>query len=78
MTRRPVTSSSIVSVGYDDATQQLEVEFANGGIYQYADVPASAHAALVAAQSIGKHFAKHIRPTFSHTQVGFYKKGPRG
>lgn len=77
MTRRPVTSSSIASVGYDDATQQLEVEFTNGGIYQYADVPPSAHEALIGAASIGKHFAQHIRPTFSHTRLG-HEKSPRG
>ena len=39
MTREPVSSSNLADVGYDPATQTLEVGFKNGRIYQYFDVP---------------------------------------
>jgi hypothetical protein len=38
MNRDPIASTSIVSAGYDEATQTLEVEFLNGTIYQYYNV----------------------------------------
>ena len=39
MDRQTVSSSNIASIGYDEATQILEVEFLNGTIYQYYNVP---------------------------------------
>jgi hypothetical protein len=39
MNREAVTSSNIASIGYDEDSQTLEIEFLNGGLYQYFDVP---------------------------------------
>ena len=39
MDRIQVRSSNIRSIGYDQKTQTLEVEFLKGGVYQYFDVP---------------------------------------
>lgn len=61
MKRVPVTSSNVASVGYDEATKTLEVEFKKGGIYQYFDVPASVHAGLLAAPSIGSYLDADIK-----------------
>lgn len=38
MNRVPVSSSNIRSVGYDPQAQIPEVEFHNGGVYQYSHV----------------------------------------
>lgn len=60
MQRQPVTSSNIKSVGLEGNT--LEVEFSNGGVYQYTGETAAAHhAAMLKAESIGSYFAKNIR-----------------
>ena len=64
MERVPVESSSLVSVGYDDATHTLEVEFSYGGVYRYFVVPASVYAELMASDSIGRHFVEHIRNNY--------------
>ena len=61
MQRTPVKSSMIVSVGYDEATHSMEVEFNDGSIYTYSDVPVTVHAELVSAESQGKFFWSHIR-----------------
>lgn len=61
MTHTPVTSSQLVSVGYDAATETLEIKFKNGHVYQYQNVPAKMHAELMAAESIGSYFIKHIK-----------------
>lgn len=39
MNRKSVTSSNIASIGYDETSETLEIEFKNGGVYQYFDVP---------------------------------------
>lgn len=61
MQRIPVTSGNCASVGYDVTTSILEVEFRRGGVYQYFDVPASEHAALLAASSVGGYLDAHIK-----------------
>ena len=35
MMRIPVASSNVATVGYDEATNTLEVEFKDGSVYQY-------------------------------------------
>lgn len=62
-----VKSSNITSIGYDPATATLEVQFKNGGRYQYAGVDARTHGALMGADSIGAHFHQHIKPAFKGT-----------
>lgn len=76
MTRTPVTSSAIASVGHDPATNTLEIEFRGGAVHQYPNVTADEHAALVGAPSLGKHFSTHLRGR-DHVRVGGVRNGPR-
>jgi hypothetical protein len=39
----------------------LEIEFHDGGLYQYRSVPASVHAGLMGAASKGSYLAVHIK-----------------
>ena len=41
--RTPVSSSALRSVGYDQEQRVLEIEFTNGAVYQYLDIPAEAY-----------------------------------
>lgn len=66
MNRTPVKSSQIASIGHDPATNTLAIEFNGGKVYHYEGVPAEAHADLMAAESVGKHFGAHIRGKFPH------------
>lgn len=70
--RTPVVSSNLVSLGYranedDDPTTamrgcgRLEVEFANGSVYRYEDVPAALFLGLLEAPSIGAYFHRAIK-----------------
>ena len=67
----PVKSSNLAAVGYDPATRTLAVRFTGTAakVYHYKDVPAEAHTALMAADSIGRHYSKSIRTHFHHTVV---------
>lgn len=69
MERESVTSSNISSVGYDAESQTLEIEFINGGIYQYFDVPEQVHAQLMGADSVGSYLARNIKGTFRYSRV---------
>jgi len=61
MERIPVESSAIRSAGYSAAEKRLEIEFTSGTVYQYLDVPEVIYFALLAADSKGAFFDRHIR-----------------
>ncbi len=64
MERQPVSSSNVVSVGYEVDGSTLEIEFHSGGIYQYYGVPEYVHQELLGAASIGGYFARHIKNVY--------------
>ncbi len=69
MERQPVESSSLASVGYEEWTRTLEVEFHNGGVYRYLGVPLSVHRALLAAESRGAFLNTRIKPYYPYQRV---------
>ena len=69
MNREPVKSTMLLSVGYDQASLTLEVEFTDGDIYQYFDVPAAEHAELLRSGSIGSYFSKSIRSSYRYARL---------
>lgn len=74
MIRRPVSSSRVASIGWEegddrDGTGTLEVEFTSGHLYRYAGVPESAYLEFVGASSPGKHLNAHIIGRFEHQKV---------
>lgn len=70
MRRISVSSSNLVSVGYDDSSQTLEIEFQDGAVYQYFNVPQNIYDALMAAPSKGQFLAYQIRDRFPYSRVG--------
>jgi KTSC domain len=69
MQRQPVSSSTVLSIGYDSASLTLEVEFSKGTVYQYFDVPQSAYEELLTAPSIGGYLNTMIKPNYRYTQL---------
>lgn len=69
MNRRPVASSNLASVGYDERSRRLEIEFHRGGIYQYFDVPKHIYSALMQAASKGKYFHHAIKGVFRYVRL---------
>jgi len=64
MKRTPVVSSNITSVGYDEVGKLLEVEFKDGGVYQYQNVPADINAEFMTSASLGKYFHTNIKKSY--------------
>lgn len=61
MLRKNVSSSNIKSIGYDESTSTLEVEFLNGNIYQYSNIPESLYINLMNADSHGEYLDAYIK-----------------
>jgi molecular chaperone DnaJ len=68
--RRPVSSSNLRSVGYDQRGMVLEIEFLNGSVYQYFAVPLTAYESLMSSPSKGRFFNQYIQPRFPFQRVG--------
>lgn len=69
MHRRAVDSRAVTAVGYEPATNVLEIEFTGGDTYRYFAVPASVHAAFMSAESMGTFFARSIRNTYAYERI---------
>ncbi|RLV55704.1 KTSC domain-containing protein [Aeromicrobium phragmitis] len=69
MKRALVSSSSLRSVGYDDTTHTLEVEFHKGAIYRFDAVPREVHDELVSAESIGRYFNENVRDAYPYRRL---------
>jgi hypothetical protein len=69
MDRQSVSSSNLASVGYDPGSETLEIEFLNGRIYQYYNVPEFMHERLMQAPSVGTFFNAEIKNAYSCNQV---------
>jgi hypothetical protein len=67
--RIPVDSSNISSIGFDEDSNTLEIEFHSGAVYQYFDVPLNIYQGIMEADSKGQFFAQHIKGYFRYSKV---------
>jgi hypothetical protein len=67
--RKSVKSRILRSVGYDESTKILEIEFSSGFVYQYSGVPPKVYADLMHSDEIGKYYSDKVRPKFQTKQV---------
>ena len=70
MNKQPIASSNIFEAGYDEKEQLMEVDFINGGIYRYTNVPKSVWEAFLAANTPGEYFYHFIRSSYPYYQIG--------
>lgn len=64
MRRERVVSEAVESIGYEPATETLEVQFVGGAVYRYYAVPVAAYEALMTASSLGAHVNACIRDQY--------------
>lgn len=69
MQRQPVSSSNIASIGYDAQSETLEVEFLDGSVYQYFNVPSGTYEGLMAASSHGSYLNAHVKGTYQYQKL---------
>ena len=56
-----VESSNIEAVAYDEDKEELFIQFKNGAVYKYLDVPYNIYNDLLNADSKGQYFYHYIR-----------------
>lgn len=64
MHRNHVDSSAISSVGYDERSSVLEVEFSSGAVYDYYNVPPRVYRDLLKAPSKGSFVSRRVRDRY--------------
>ena len=69
MERKPVASTVLAEVGYDEPSGVLEVQFRSGRVYRYFQVPRTAYRALMKAESIGGYFNREIKTRYRGVMV---------
>lgn len=69
MERRFVTSSNLLSVGYNPYTGVLEIAFHNGHLYQSFSIPSQLYSALMNAESQGQFFNYYILGHYRFQQI---------
>lgn len=69
MQRELVSSSAIVSVGYDADAMLLELEFESRRVYQYFDLPSPVYDEFRAAASLGGYFNTKIRDHYRFVRL---------
>ena len=67
--RVPVESKALAAVGYSKRLRALEIEFRNGAIYRYLDVPRSVHKSLMSAPSKARFYHENIRRKYRSVHV---------
>ena len=68
-------SKLIKNSSHNAATGELEVQFANGRKYKYADVPADEYDKMLKAESTGKFFLANIKSKYKATEIPDPNKG---
>ncbi|WP_039912985.1 KTSC domain-containing protein [Cellvibrio mixtus] len=69
MDRNYVSSTNIASIGYDEGTDTLEVEFLNGSVYQYYNISKEMYDQLMQAGSKGQFFNAYIKNAYPYSRV---------
>lgn len=67
--RSEVKSSAIATIGYSRKMHALEIEFVNGAIYRYVEVPLDLYRQLVAAESKARFYDHNIRGRYRSLHV---------
>jgi hypothetical protein len=74
MERMKVLSSIIRTVGYDEQTRLLEVEFNDKKVGRFINIPPETYDRMMKAQSVGKFFIQNIRDRYPANVSGIKKK----
>lgn len=61
MNRREIVSSMILSAGHDTKESILEIEFSDGEIWQYFDVPEAEWKRFIRSDSKGRAYKRTIK-----------------
>jgi hypothetical protein len=61
ISRHPVQSTAIAKIGYSKHRHILEIEFVNGAVYRYLDVPPATYRGLMSAGSKAQFYDFNVK-----------------
>jgi KTSC domain-containing protein len=67
--RQHVQSSALASIGYSKRLHILEIEFVNGAIYRYDEIPPSVYRELMSTDSKARYYDTNIKGNYRSVRV---------
>lgn len=64
-----VSSSNLLKVGYDSISAVLQIEFKDGSVYEYYDVPQYEYDGLMSAESLGRYAHQNIYKKYRQNKI---------
>ena len=74
--RQPVQSTAIAKIGYSKRRHILEIEFVNGGVYRYLDVPPAIYRGLMSAGSKAQFYDFNVKGHYRSIAIRPVQKQP--
>ena len=62
-------SSNVARFAYDESNQVLKVEFKNGTVYDYYDIPENVFHGMRGAPSAGQYLAQNVKSRFRYART---------
>jgi hypothetical protein len=72
--RQAVQSTAIAKIGYSKRRHMLEIEFVNGAVYRYLDVPVTVYRDLMSSESKARFYDSNIRRHYHSVLVRSQQK----
>jgi|GEM_PF-648779 len=69
MVNHMVISSEIEWIGYEHKDRMLQVEFIDGPVYRYQEVPHTIFEEFLQASSHGRYFESNVKNKFEHRRI---------
>ena len=69
MVNHMVISSEIEWIGYEHKDRMLQVEFIEGPVYRYQEVPHNIFEEFLQASSHGRYFESNVKNKFEHRRI---------
>jgi len=66
---RPVSSTNVAAIGYDQSAQNLYIQWKDGRTSIYESVPPLVASDLESAHSVGQAFNQTIKGQYSHRYI---------
>lgn len=65
---RPVISTKIKHIEFNQLTGDLDITFVSGSVYRFYGVPDGVYRQFIRAPSIGTYFVRHIRDFYPYRE----------
>lgn len=64
-----VQSSTVSAVGYDEVSGEMRIQFSNGTVYAYENVPVKIYTDMLEAKSKGWYVSEYVKNKFPFRKV---------